>query len=170
MSASQLDKIYRAILKIGQFPNQKRFNIRTDKSKPPRGAVFGLVKLRPKDAIIKGTDLYPSKLSFSNKYAELYKLLEELMWEYDPDFKFTSIQVNDNQVCAKHKDTHNVGVSYIIGVGDYQGGEVRLWNKKGDDYEDINIHNKFTCFNGSQLYHQTLPFTGNRYSIIYYIQ
>ena len=170
MTSTQLEKIYKAILKIGQFPKQKRHNIRNNQEEAPRGAVLGLVKLRPTDAIKKGTKLYPSKLSFRPKYAELYRLLEELMWDYDPSFKFTSIQVNDNQLCAKHKDENNVGVSYIIGVGDYEGGELRVWNEDGTEYEDIDIHNKFISFDGSKRFHQTLPFSGNRYTIIYYIQ
>jgi hypothetical protein len=169
MSSTQIEKIYNAILKIGRFPKQTRYNIRNNSDVAPRGAVFGLIKLRNWVASVKDTDLYPSKLSFYPKYTELYRLLEELMWDYDPSFKFTSIQVNDNQLCAKHKDTNNVGVSYIIGVGNYEGGELRVWNDNGTEYEDIDIHNKFISFDGSKRFHQTLPFTGNRYTIIYYI-
>jgi len=168
MSSIHIDKVYNAILKIGRFPKQERYNIRTSADVAPRGAVFGLIKLRNWDAAVKDTPFYPSKLSFYPKYTELYRLLEELMWDYDPSFKFTSIQVNDNVLCVKHKDANNVGISYIIGVGDYEGGELRLWNEKGTQYEDIDIHNKFISFNGSKRFHETLPFSGNRYTIIYY--
>ena len=170
MSSTQLEQIYNTILKIGKLPKQKRYNIRTNPDVIPRGAVFGLIKLRQYVAKIKDIELYPSKLSFVSKYKELYRMLEELMWEYDPNFKFTSIQVNDNNLCSKHKDSHNIGISYIIAVGNFDGGELRVWNDDETEYEDVNIHNKFLCFNGSKHYHQTMPFTGNRYSIIYYIQ
>ena len=170
MSSVQLEKIYKAILKIGRFPKQKRYNIRNNPDVAPRGAVFGLIKLRQVNASVKDIDVYPSKLSFYPKYTELYRLLEELMWDYNPSFKFTSIQVNDNQLCAKHKDANNVGESYIIGVGEYEGGELRVWNEAGTKYEDIDIHNKFISFDGSKRFHQTLPFKGNRYTIVYYIQ
>ena len=170
MSSNQLEEIYEKLLLIGKLPKQKRYNIRTNPNVIPRGAVFGLIKLRKYVAKIKDTELYPSKLSFVQKYKELYRMLEELMWGYDPNFKFTSIQVNDNNLCSKHKDSHNIGISYIIAVGNFDGGELRVWNDDETEYEDVNIHNKFLCFNGSKHYHQTMPFTGNRYSIIYYIQ
>ena len=170
MNYTLLEEIYEKLLLIGKLPKQKRYNIRTKPDVIPRGAVFGLIKLRKYVAKIKDTELYPSKLSFVPKYKELYRMLEELIWEYDPNFKFTSIQVNDNNLCSKHKDSYNIGVSYIIAVGNFDGGELRVWNEAGTEYEDVNIHNKFLSFNGSKRFHETLPFTGNRYSIIYYIQ
>ena len=83
MSSIQLEKIYKAILKIGRFPKQKRYNIRNNPDVAPRGAVFGLIKLRQVNASVKDIDVYPSKLSFYPKYTELYRLLEELMWDYN---------------------------------------------------------------------------------------
>ncbi len=168
MTADQLQKIYRLIINIGQFPKQERYNITNDKKQLPRGVVLGLIKLRPCDSIEKGIDIYPSKPSFRPKYSELHAECEKLMWDYDPTFDFTTIQINDNQICAKHKDANNVGVSYIIGLGDYDGGELRVWNKTGDDYEDLNIKNKFVSFDGSQFFHETLPFKGKRYTLVYY--
>jgi len=170
MNYTLLEQIYEKLLKIGKLPKQKRNNIICNPDVIPRGVVFGLVKLRKYVAKIKDTELYPSKLSFVPKYAKLYRMLEELMWEYDPNFNFTSIQVNDNNLCAKHKDSHNIGISYIIAMGKFQGGDLRVWNEAGTEYEDVDIHNKFLCFNGSKKFHQTMPFTGNRYTIIYYIQ
>ena len=170
MNYTLLEEIYEKLLLIGKLPKQKRYNIRSNPNVIPRGAVFGLIKLRKYVAKIKDTELYPSKLSFVPKYKELYRMLEELIWEYDPNFKFTSIQVNDNNLCSKHKDSHNIGISYIIAVGNFDGGELRIWNETETEYEDVNIHNKFLSFNGSKRFHETLPFTGNRYSIIYYIQ
>jgi len=98
----------------------------------------------------------------------LYEECIELMQHHDPTFQFSTIQINDNTTCAKHIDSNNVGESYIIGIGEYQGGDLRVFGVDGCDYVDVNIKNKFYKFDGSKFPHMTLPFTGNRFSIVYY--
>ena len=90
------------------------------------------------------------------------------MKQHNPDFRFTSIQINDNHKSSRHKDGKNVGKSYIIALGNYTGGELRLYNPDGKGYKDINIKGRFATFNGSELEHETLAFTGTRYSLVYY--
>jgi hypothetical protein len=75
---------------------------------------------------------------------------------------FTSIQINQNMTCAKHKDKGNIGISAIVAFGDYQGGELVVEDKQ------ININRRIHLFDGSQQEHYTAPFTGNRYSIVYH--
>lgn len=99
----------------------------------------------------------------SLKYPLLYKKLKELMKKKDPNFKFTTITLNKNFKCEPHRDGENVGVSYIIGFGDYKKGELNVEGKK------IDIHNKFYKFNGSLKTHFVEPWTsGDRYTIVYY--
>ena len=64
---------------------------------------------------------------------------------------------NDNN----STDTNNIGLSYIIGLGDYENGELSY----GDDVVDIK--RKFLKFDGDCPHHP-LPHVGDRFSIVYY--
>jgi hypothetical protein len=78
---------------------------------------------------------------------------------------FTSIQVNDSLQCASHKDKHNQGNSYIVGFGPYTGGELIL---KGPGGGEFNIRHRPVLFNGSEIEHETKPFQGRRWTIVYH--
>ena len=78
---------------------------------------------------------------------------------------FTSIQVNDSLKCASHKDKHNEGDSYIVGFGQYTGGELIL---KGDGGGEFNIRHRPLLFNGSEIEHETKDFTGRRWTIVFH--
>ncbi len=78
-----------------------------------------------------------------------------------PEFNFTSITINKNFQCQPHVDKNNVGLSYIIGLGDYVGGELTIEGKQYD------IHNQWLLFDGKQK-HWTEPFEGTRYTLVYY--
>lgn len=81
-----------------------------------------------------------------------------------PGFQFTSIQVNKNYLSALHVDKHNLGPSYIVGVGDYTDGE--LWVQTEGT---MDCHNKWVTFDGN-VPHCTMPYRGTRYTLIYFIQ
>jgi len=100
----------------------------------------------------------------SKKYPVLYDKICKLMTDYDPDFEFTTITLNKNFKCEPHKDSKNIGESFIIGLGDYVGGgELNIEGEK------INIKNKFYKFNGSEKTHFVEPWTdGDRYSLVFY--
>jgi hypothetical protein len=92
-----------------------------------------------------------------------YEKLKQLMNEHDPNFEYTTMTLNKNFQCTRHIDSNNVGESYIIGFGNYKGGELNIENVKFD------IKHKFHKFNGSELYHWVEPWTdGDRYSVVYY--
>jgi hypothetical protein len=141
------------------FPTQVRKNISNKKCE---GFVLGYIIPRGKGRWA-GTESRLSSKSTQQEYTEIYRLLRELA---PPDFEYTSIQVNKNVKCGKHIDRYNKKDSAIVGLGDYTDGELRIYDKK-DNYEDINIKNKFHIFNGSN-YHETLDWTGTRYSVVYF--
>jgi len=166
---SQKEKVFDILKKIGQLPKQGRNNITADKQGKNRGVVLGKVR----DFLGTGKDNKPgdiinARLTNTPKYKELFEEASKLMKKHNPNFKFTSVQINDNHKSSRHKDGKNVGKSYIIGLGDYTGGAVRLYNPDGKGYKDVNIKNRFATFNGSELEHETLPFTGTRYSLVFY--
>ena len=77
---------------------------------------------------------------YNKKFPLLFESLKKLMNEYlsnDEDFKFTTIQVNKNILSPPHVDKNNVGISYIIALGDFTGGKLVI---EGKEY---NISNRF---------------------------
>lgn len=98
---------------------------------------------------------------YNKKFPELYLELKKFMNSYDPDFTFTTIQINKNIMAPPHIDKNNVGPSYIIALGDFEGGNLVI---EGKEY---NIKNTFKKFDG-RLGHWTTEFTGTRYSLIFF--
>ncbi len=83
------------------------------------------------------------------------------MRTYDPDFKYTTIQVNKNIQSPPHVDKNNVGDSYIIGLGEYTGGDLVIEGEAHD------IQYTFLRFDG-RLAHWVTPFKGTRYSLVFF--
>ena len=98
---------------------------------------------------------------FNKKYKQLYKVLRDLIKHHDPEFKYTTIQVNKNVFCAPHVDKNNVGPSYVIALGDFTGGHIVVEGREKD------IRNTFLKFDGTKG-HWITPFKGTRYSIVYF--
>jgi hypothetical protein len=105
------------------------------------------------------------KSVFSDKKPKLYdsvfKLGKEIV-KHD----FTSVQVNHNYKCKRHIDGRNVGISTIIGLGNYKGGN--LFIEYPDGVKEIDIKNKPFSFNGSKYFHWVGDFEGDRYSLVYF--
>ena len=86
-----------------------------------------------------------------------------------------------------HVDANNLGPSWIIGLGDYTGGELWLADPDGDIELEvkqkmlrrsekpgdiikgrlINIKDKWFHFDG-RVPHAAMPFQGNRFSLVYF--
>ena len=90
------------------------------------------------------------------------------MKEFDSSFKFTSIQFNKNNRTSKHTDSYNIGESYMIGLGDYTGGELLIYDKNGKNKKKYKTKNTWIKFNGSIYPHETNFFTGERYTVVFY--
>jgi hypothetical protein len=98
---------------------------------------------------------------FNKKFKPLHKALRDLMAWHNPDFKYTTIQVNKNVFCEPHVDKNNVGPSYVIALGDFTGGTIAVEGKESC------IRNRFLKFDGTKG-HWITPFKGTRYSIVYF--
>ena len=95
--------------------------------------------------------------------------LWDLLCEYGKlitDIPFNSICINHNTIAEPHVDGNNVGESCIVGIGNYIGGELVVVMDNGE--HKINIHNRPYTFDGSKYLHYSLPFEGERYSLIYF--
>ena len=115
----------------------------------------------------KPSELFKSLFEtvYYTRNKDVYEDLKKFVKKYKPNFEFTEIQINYNWQSPKHKDTLNYGESLIIGLGDYQGGELVI-EKDEDEIHDINC--KFLKFNGAKYTHYTKPWKGDRLSIVFY--
>ena len=116
----------------------------------------------------------PSRLV--NRCPNVVRVLVRLMTEHDDReggvfYPCTSITMNFNYQSREHRDTFHVGGrSRIIGLGDYDGGELRL---RADDATTaeaqlLDVKQRWLDFDGT-LRHETAPFEGERYSLIYFV-
>ena len=101
----------------------------------------------------------------NKKYAELLVAARQLLKAHAPNYAFHSVTVNMNQRSAKHTDKFNTGFSYIIGLGNYKGGELVF--EDGPHKGSHNIKNRWLKFKGDHVHYNT-AFTGERYTLVYY--
>ena len=122
-----------------------------------RSAAFGFVNKRcmPPDI---------SRLCWQRP--KLYKMLLDFGLRYCP-IPFTSITLNQDYAAAPHRDKGNTGLSYLVSFGDFQGGELEILEHP-DLSGVMNINCHPILFDGANLTHAVRPFTGHRYSLVYY--
>jgi hypothetical protein len=132
-----------------------------------RGVAFGFGNNR------RGYDYYVK----NKQHPEVYKALVELGESIVPKgWDFQTIQLNHNVKAKKHNDKHNVGKSVIIGIGDYKGGELRVFSPDSSKHHDYNLKDNPVMFNGAVLPHEGQPFENpteykrghGRYTIVYF--
>lgn len=149
-------EVLAALQAVGKFPVEKRRSVRKSATDKKEGFVLGYV-------LNYMTGWCASRMTC--RYPGLAKLLCRYMRSHDPKFKFTSIMVNKG-TSALHVDSINCGPSYIVSLGKHTGGE--LWQyadaKAG---QVLKIKDKFTLTNGL-LPHMTLPYSGERFSLVFY--
>ena len=160
-----LDKIYDELEKITlptSYCSDRRrgdhhsVKIGVTSQKNARQAVFGLTKYRGK--------LQTS--SCSKKYPHIMQLFKEFIDSHYPEFKFKSVYVNKNTIAKKHLDSKNTGESLLVGFGSYIGGKTVLYTSDGEETFSIKSHS--LMFNGSEIEHESEPFKGTRYSLVFF--
>eukprot|EP00933_Yihiella_yeosuensis_P034922 TRINITY_DN2841_c3_g3_i1.p1 TRINITY_DN2841_c3_g3~~TRINITY_DN2841_c3_g3_i1.p1 ORF type:complete len:497 (-),score=132.47 TRINITY_DN2841_c3_g3_i1:49-1539(-) len=167
------------VLEAADIPwNSNRKNVLPDGTDEVQGMALGLYA-------------FSSNIGLSNSSKDrpwLTRYLASFVHGEQPNFSFTSIQVNKNYAARPHVDKNNLGTSLIIGLGEYEDGNLWVHDDDGDlefqpaenigcmySYRegatyrgrDLNIKNKLVSFDGNRL-HFTRPFTGERYSLVFY--
>jgi hypothetical protein len=143
-------------LRATKFPKcASRKNVSSD---IPECFVLGEVNYRGQ-AVLGGRTRGPSR--WNKKFPHLLQACQDLIQTIHPEFPYTTIQVNKNLQCDPHVDKNNMGPSYIIGLGDYTGGELVIEGKA------FNIRNRFKRFDGTKG-HWVNDFQGERYSLVYF--
>lgn len=104
----------------------------------------------------------------NKKFPQLHKLLNRLVRTHNPNFRFTSIQINKSVGTDWHFDRGNRGLSYCLGIGNFDGGGVVVKFQDGKEKLYDN-HNKWLKYDGHSLEHKSHPHSGGiRYAIIFY--
>ena len=82
------------------------------------------------------------------------------------DISFTSFTINQNYKCEPHRDKSNFGESFLVAWGNYTGGDLIIHEGDLSGSHNINCRPFKTDF--SKVLHSVAPFTGNRYSLVFY--
>jgi len=101
----------------------------------------------------------------SKRKPHMMPLFRKFMASHRPDFTFSSVFVNKKTTCQLHTDSTNTGESLIVGCGDYSGGDTVLHMDEAKHF-DISSHS--LVFNGVTIPHESLPFEGTRYSLVFF--
>ena len=163
-----MKEIDRLFGEIARFPTKDPYKDKTRKNVLQKqgekisAMVLGKVRAYDKKNLVKST------VSSSGKYDELEMKLKELMKIHNPNFRYTSIQVNKSVETSWHFDKGNVGMSYLIGFGDFKGGGVVV--KIRDDKEIfVDNDHRWLFFDGHHLEHKSAPVkSGIRYAVIFF--
>jgi hypothetical protein len=107
----------------------------------------------------------------NKQYPELFNAIVAFGNQIVPKgWEYQTITLNHGVKAKKHIDSKNAGKSVIIGIGDFTGGDIRVWNSHNKDPRDKNLHDHPVMFNGGILPHETQPFKGDRYTMVFYRQ
>ena len=108
--------------------------------------------------------MFLTQLKANHPYLQDY--FNEFRDLHFPGFQFSQVMINKNYPVKKHKDTKNVGVSTLISFGDYTGGKTRVYTE--DKIIDYDSNCNPVQFNGSLYEHEVLPYTGERYALVFF--
>tara|TARA_R110002020_G_scaffold46464_1_gene132147 strand:+ start:775 stop:1284 length:510 start_codon:yes stop_codon:yes gene_type:complete len=133
-----------------------------------RGFVLGKVRNRGRGLWKDKRVIRDSRKNDDPKYSKIYELAKAVIKKSKPDFKYNTIQFNKNARMAKHIDGYNVGISTMLGLGDYTGGDLIIYDEKGKNPKKVETKNKWVTFNGSKLPHETDKFKGTRYTLVFF--
>lgn len=109
--------------------------------------------------------------TLKTEYPELMGVFEDFRDLYFKDFQFNNIMINKNYPVGLHKDKANVGDSVLISFGDYEGGKTRVHYGGVEGHKIIKDYDSWcnpVTFNGSLYAHEVLPYTGERYALVFF--
>jgi hypothetical protein len=165
---SDLTSLIYAVLKDTTIPlNYKRPNMSGLRYKGTDGRNYGYGIRSVTMGVVRDWKTDGTMIStFTTSNPELWELLCDY-GKLITKIPFNSICINKNTIAEPHIDGNNAGISCIVGIGNYTGGELVVVDQYGH-HNVIDIHNNPYEFDGSKLIHYSLPFEKDRFSIIYF--
>jgi len=118
-----------------------------------RASTWGLVKQRKSGKVA---------LSYSTKkHPDVWKLVQDIGTALN--YEYSSVHMNHNVVCPKHKDSKNGSLTLLVSFGDYEGCNIVI------DGTVYDARHTPIVFNGAYLEHWNTPLiSGNKYSLVFY--
>ena len=111
-----------------------------------------------------------TKATKENIYPKLEKAITNFIEKYFPKTLYNQILVNKNNWFEMHKDKNNkIDNALLIGLGEYEGGEVNFHNDSGVIIKSVDIRMNPIFFANKTINHSVRPWIGTRYSIITYL-
>ena len=155
-------------------PNPNRKRLRQPGMDHTPSDTIGLTK----DSVNHTCHISPIAECFPNFVKLLLRhLYENISADADSPFFTTTISVNVNLSCSRHRGCANEGPSYITAAGDYHGGKLCWWQSDDcrkpyasfgpQDATELDMHGKFEKYNGKQA-HEVSDFLGSRTSVVFY--
>lgn len=95
----------------------------------------------------------------------LYHLLIEFASKH-VTVPWSAVTVNENYQTKPHKDKHNRGPSFLVGFGNYTGGNLLI--HEGDLSGSHCIRGQPLVADFSKVLHSTEAFSGERFSLVFY--
>jgi len=182
------DRVFE-LLEAANLPNQGRGHHKKSKDGVTRKGVtlgmtlWGNVQNTPMDYAVH-----------NETFSDLFDALVDMMRDLDPEFPWTSIQLNKNVQTDVHQDISNYGYSRALSLGSFTGGRILQYKndekvkayrqhvlKHPTDTKTLNrlrgemtVVKKIDTFRNLSLqdgrqWHSTEPYEGEpRYSMIFY--
>lgn len=114
------------------------------------------------------TDIVPRSMARDrDPLLRLWRLCKAFLKAVDPAFVFSSIQVNRNFSGLPHVDKHDVTYQYALSLGDFTGGRLVVATEDPKVFLSLDTRNRMTRCDGRRA-HWVTPFSGTRYSLIFY--
>jgi len=125
-----------------------------------RCLIFGLIKNR----ITREYGLSAASKKYDSIYREVIRIGNLIC-----PFHFTTVHLNKNVVCPRHKDRLiNQSQSLIVSFGEYKGCTLMVELEEGLATE-CDCRHRPIIFDGRQYYHWNTPLeSGTKYSLVYY--
>ena len=140
------------MLEMIQIPKSKNEN-RKGFGKS-RSVVFGIRKAR------RGGQIGIS--TFSKKYPKIWDEIQRIGNLFPCEY--TSVYLNKDVVCDWHRDCGNVGDTWIVSFGDYEGCNLEV-----ESFGEVDTNCRPIRFDGKVLRHRTTPLiSGTKYSLVFY--
>lgn len=114
----------------------------------------------------------------TERFTAMHKFLAMwIRWKL-PEAVFTTIVVNSNFECQRHRDGKNLGPTVLLALGPFTGGALRVWlgDSGATDVDKLKVadakvveleHQKCVpyLFDGNCA-HEVLPFEGERFTVM----
>ena len=174
MARDAYDEILKLLRSLPWDAIARRTVSQTRKCAPKESFVLGGVLGHPG---FRGFEKRVGKMGYNDKIVpaflakqaedvmRLWGLLKPLVGGIDPQFEYTSVQVNRNFRGTPHRDKHDVTYQYALALGEFDGG--RLVAETSDPMVVVAFETKGrpTKLDGRRV-HWVEPYQGERFSLL----